>query len=255
MRMKFSFVHVLVLCFTLAAFAVPAGAQYQFGNKKTERRTPKKYETGPTNMDRGVIANPKYRSMARAVIEQPPHFDFMTFRSYYAGTDQYDPVSEAAKARLLEFAYAAQTSRDPAERTKALNNFGDFLALHLANLDIVNQSLVLSEQDHRFGNPVFFRWLRDGLVNAVVHSGTGASLFLAYDVVTIGEEGALLKELDVQVLDSKNVKSGTLWYNMHTVRDAVHKQPYTVFVDVTVPMAYLDYKNKSEGRQFSIPRQ
>lgn len=211
---------------------------------------------GPTPLPgRDELARIYYESLTRQAIMMPPNFDFERFRVNYAQTDQYDPYGNMAKEFLLKLAYTAQTDPDPKKRKEAMEKYGTTLAGHLANLDVVNQALSLSRQDRRFGDPKLFNWLREGITNSVFHSGTGATLDEAYDVMTLGEENALLAKLNLKVLNSKTEHAGIIYYNMHEVKDPVHEATYTVFVDVTQPMTWLEYRRQVENPALAIKRQ
>ncbi len=242
----------LFLCLAVAGFSASTAAQ-----APAQSHMP----AAPSTIMRAdplrktFMANPAYQMMAREVVTRPKNFNFGSFRTYYAESSQYDPLGDLTKEWLLKYAYIVQTEKDPVRRDKALRDFGEKLSQHLANIDAVMQALVLSQQDRRFGDPEFFEWLRYGLVNSVQKSGDGGSIFRAYDIVTIGEESALLNQMNVQVLETKSEESGGLYYNMHTVKDGIHPQSYTVFTDVTLPMRFLDRKRGAQGANFAIPRQ
>jgi hypothetical protein len=245
------YIQNLLMCAVLTA--LPAVAQAQ----QTPQSVMPKAQNQTQQIDphrKTFIDDPRYRQMARDVVTRPKAFNFNGFRYTYAGTTQYDPLGDTAREWLLKLAYIAQNDKDPAKRDKALLNYGEVLSLHLANLDAVTQALVLAQQDRRFGDPEFLQWLRYGLVNSVTSAGNGSSIFRAYEIITIGEEAALLRQLNVQVLDTKSEESGGTWYNMHTVNDGVH-EPYTIFTNLSVPMKFLETKGKAAGANISIPRQ
>ena len=125
----------------------------------------------------------------------------------------------------------------------------------LANIDVVSQAIVLAKDDKRFGDPNFFRWMRAGLLQSVLDSGDGVNLFRAYDVVTLGEDTALIGALHVKSIKIETRESGGDYYNLHTVTDADHTGPYTIFVDTTKPMTFLTAQKSRQGRHFFIPRQ
>ncbi len=205
--------------------------------------------------ERDELGKIYYESLTRNAILMPPDFDFGRFRSTYSQTDQYDPYGEMAKEFLLKLAFTAQTDSDQKKRKEALEEYGTTLAAHLANIDVVNQALSLSRQDKRFGDPKLFEWLRKGIIDSIFYSGSGATLQEAYDVITLGEENALMARLNVKVLNSKTEHAGIIYYNMHEVKDPVHAATYTVFVDVTQPMTWLEYRRQVENPALAIQRQ
>jgi hypothetical protein len=126
---------------------------------------------------------------------------------------------------------------------------------HLANIDVVTMAYLLSHDDKRFGSPKFFEWMRKGLLQSVTYSGHGTSLKDAYDIITIGEETALLNYLGVRVVNTIAAESGAVYYNMHDVEDPKLDETYTVFVNTTKAMQYLDRKAREKDIEFSIQRQ
>ena len=203
-----------------------------------------------------ILAKPYYDFQAQQAWEkQPKDFDFGAFRMRYARTDYYDPLGTAAKDRLVDLAYDIRTEKDADERKKFLEDYKTLIMNQLANIDVVSQAIVLAKDDKRFGDPNFFRWMRAGLLQSVLDSGDGVNLFRAYDVVTLGEDTALIGALHVKSIKIETRESGGDYYNLHTVTDADHTGPYTIFVDTTKPMTFLTAQKSRQGRHFFIPRQ
>lgn len=230
--------------------------------EEAEKQAPQPYKAyqpqlqywGP--LGKSTTASPLYNHAAREALERrPADFDFNAFRINYADTEQYDPLSEETRDKLLTLAYTIQNEKDNAKRAQALDAYGALLAAHLGNFDIVTQALVLSRQDRRFGDPSFFEWMRKGLLQSVLQSGDGGNLFRAYDVYVMGEEAALLNTLNMQVITTDMRESGGTYYNMHEVYDGKLPKPYTLFVDITRPMAWLEQQKKEKGVNFAIGRQ
>lgn len=195
-----------------------------------------------------ITAGPYYRMLARqALEEQPKDFSFAMFRGRYAMTVQYDPEAHTALERLLGDAYQLQEgAKDPAARAAAAVDYNKVLFDHLANIDVVTQALSLARQDTRLGDAKALEWIRAGLAQSVMQSGTGKTLNEAYDILTLGEETALLAGLGVQVLRTDARESGGTYYNMHLVRDSASGEEYTVFTDLSRPMRCLEEKRALE---------
>ena len=202
------------------------------------------------------IAMPHYYALARqAILQRPDNFRFDSFRGRYYGTQLYDPLAKAAKTRLIDLAYHIENETDPEKEKSLREDYAAHLAAHLANIDVVMQAYSMSLEDPDLGDPELLLWMRNGLLQSVVKSGTGDSLTQAYDVITLGEEALLLQHLNLKILDTIAAESGGTYYNMHDVQDPRTGQTYTVFVNVTMPMRYLVQKQGELGSGILIRRQ
>ena len=196
------------------------------------------------------MVDPYYNKMVReAIRDRPERFDFMRFRSLYSRSSFYDPIGEDALREINALAYAAMNEEDEERAQGALFGYQTRVSEHMAHIDVVLQALSLARQDKRFGDAQFFEWMRDGLVKTVVISGDGYSLKGAYDVITPSEEVLLFRRLGFRSLETKNVKQGGLFYNIHTVEQAGEADSRVVFVNTTIPLRYLemleDYRSKN----------
>jgi len=201
-------------------------------------------------------ARPYYDMLVRQLIGQKEgYFNFGFLRGRYTMIEIYDPVGDTQRDALLKHAFTVKNSPEKAEIAKALEDYNAVLHEHIANLAVVVQALSLSKQDRRLGKPSFFEYVRNGLLKDVVYSGDGSSLSGAYDVVTLAEETMLLSHLNVEVKETVSRISGDTYYNMHSVTDRKTGKSYTVFVNVTLPMRFLDYKAKEKGAISDIPKQ
>ena len=208
------------------------------------------------NEQTAFYANPKYNSMVRiARASMPDNFRFTEFRRFYAETRQYDPVGETIVKELMALAYAAETQEDESEAQKAFAAYRDFVDDHLAHLQVVMYALSFAKKDARYGDVQFLTWLRNGLINDVMISGDGNTLRGAYDVITFYEETALLGNLGVKVLETLSRAEGYYRYNMHEVEDLKTGRVYTVFVNTTFPVKFLETLDSSQEKRFDLRRQ
>lgn len=224
------FAHIF---FVLIALSPVARAQ-ETSNDKI--KNPANYDAVPIE-NNDYTARPYYEWMARQALSHGfDNFDFGKFRGYYAKTEEYDPTAQKTLDQLYALAFALEKETDAAKAKKIITDYTALITAHLANIDVVTAAAGLSARDSRLGDTKFFGRMRDGLLQSVLKSGDGENLFRAYSVITLGEETALLKSLPVKILDVKTEQSGGVYYNMHLVSDSAHQKPYTIFVDVTVPM-------------------
>lgn len=201
-------------------------------------------------------ANPRYDFMARqAMMHMNEHFRFGQLRRHYMQTRQFDPVGEAITDEMLALSYKAQNTNDTAQINSLLVRYRALVMDHLGNLQVVLQALSLSKLDRRFGNPKFFSWMRDGLVNDVLISGDGKTLRGAYDIITVAEETVLLNKLGVRVLDTQERHEGAVYYTMHEVEDLRSGQKYTVFVNTSFAMKFLESQRTGKTQSIDLRRQ
>lgn len=182
----------------------------------------------------------EYKSLVYDALEMNPNFDFGYFRTLYSSLQNYSPLADDLQRDMLGLAHTIKSEPLSDQRVKALERYTNLTLQNLANIDVVVMALSLSEDDKKFGNPAFFKWMYQGLLENVMRSGTGASFNRAFKVVTLGEESALLSRLGFKILDTTPAHEGSVYYNMHRVQDLKKNQTYTVFVDTTVPMTFLD---------------
>ena len=202
-------------------------------------------------------AGPQFDYMAReAVFNQPYQFDFTQFRRYYAETRQYDPIGDKTIDEMLEIAYHIQTAKTREDFKAYMDEYQNLLLRHLAHLRVVVQALSLSKTDKRFGNPKMFKWLKAGIIRDVMISGEGNTLNNAYDVITLTEETVLFNYLGLRQLKTTPNNEGGLYYNMHDVQNLKTGKEWTLFVNTSFPMKFLEAKAKMQkGFTFDLRRQ
>lgn len=222
-----------------------------FAARAEDIKQANEYIPPPLDYSNDFSVGPHYRAMVRQAMEKSAQFNFMSFRSQYTMTPSYDPV-DAAATDLLNYAYLIQSSTDSAEEKQLLDEYSQILAAHLGNLDAVTQALALGRQDKRFGDPGVLGWLRGGIIRSVVASGDGQSLAGAYDVMTLGEETALLTSLGYKIVESHAVRESTIYYNVYKVIDPRKGQAKNIFVNTTTPMRRLEAQ--SQKNRFTMDR-
>lgn len=240
---------ILMVFVLLAVTPLPTWAQEADSNRAVQKsyRATDQFDTSQST---DYVSQPMYDKLVRQAIKvRSGQFEFGLFRSLYPQTRQYDPIGEDINHTIVDLAYEIENVDDP---KTALGEYRRLVAEHLANIDVVSQALSLSRNNRIYGDPAFFEWMRAGLLRDIRGSGTGENLNLAYDVITLGEETALLAALRLQVLQTDARHSGRLWYNMHLVKDAKHSEPYWIFVDITSPMAALEFHKSMSKRSFSL---
>ncbi|MCB1563991.1 MAG: hypothetical protein KDJ75_10495 [Alphaproteobacteria bacterium] len=214
--------------------------------------------SGAQYYDNSHRGDPMFRYLARrAMITMVPDFDFTTFRSRYTQTSQYDPIGDKVVDKMLELAYIVQNEREDQEKVvKAIEDYRNLVIDHMANLRVVLQALSLSKLDRRFGNPDFFKWMKEGLARSVIYSGDGKSRDGAYDAITLSEETVLFTHLGLKRLSTKSVEEDVRSFNIHEVQDLRTGQKWEMFVDITYPMSRMRHdKAQEKEQQFDLRRQ
>lgn len=205
--------------------------------------------------DNSYIANPRYDHLARQALSRPEDFNWMHLRKYYVQTRQYAPLGEEIQLKLLAYFNAAQAAQDPQEIEKAVAGF-QLLALdHLANVDALSMAYSLCKKDRRLGDPDFYQWAIRGLMKNVTKTGTGRTIDESFNVVTMGEEALLFKILDLDYLGLEHTLNPSIYaFNVHKVRDPRTGETYKLFVNITIPMAFLEKRMRESKKEKFIPR-
>lgn len=195
-----------------------------------------------------------YSRLSRQALKMPQNFNFNVFRAHYTQTEQFAPIADKIKDKLMNDAYVAGNADTKAKRETALRSYQALVTKHLANIDVVMLALTLSRENPQLGSPRVFEWLRDGILDTVKYSGDGTNLHYAYNVVTMGEEPALMRELKVNVLKTDFHHEAFEYYNVHLVKDAKGKTR-EIYVDVSIPLKILEDRKEQARQKLLLPAQ
>lgn len=192
-------------------------------------------------------------------------------RSYYPHTSQYDPFPEKLEKEIMRLSYNVKNAAAPEEERDALIAYKAFVASHLANIDVLYWAIVLAEQDVRFGNASFYRWVRGKLIDLIfeipvstspeirVPRRDGRSLDKALSIVTFGEENVVLGRIGGEILktDLRTQEVSAYHYiNIHDIKDPKTGKVFQIYVNVTIPLEHsLDaYERKKLEEKRSVRR-
>lgn len=228
------FFYFIVLAFVTA---LPAHAQ---------TRAPTEAEL----YDESHIGNPHYKNMVRKISQmRGPDFDsnfnFELFRYRYSQSSWYDPDGEQSHDQLYRAVYELNTADTPEKEGPAFANYHALLQQQFGNIDALFIARSFAKDDARFGDVALLNWLIKGIQNNILNSGDGTSLRYAYDVITLAEETALLRMLNVLPMSTKTRTQGVVHYSIHAMVDPVTGQKRDVFVDISVPMKKIIRDEKS----------
>ncbi len=239
--------------FIFAAFAVYAPASFAQSSQPIYRPYQQQKKKPPVK--ESMAADILYNNAAQNLIDgRSAKFNYMNLRGLYYQTRQYDPLGEETVRKIQDLAYNVQSTENFRAIDEALAQYNGLLKAHIANLAVVSQAIALAKQDTRFGDAQFLTRVRRGLFDSVIHSGDGMTLDGAYDVITMDEEVLLLSHLNYEVLTTKLVKTGIIYYNMHYVVERETQNPYAIFVNVTFPMKRLEAQRTARGTSVEVPK-
>ena len=194
-------------------------------------------------------ANPKFEAMARhALSNYPTKMDWVSFRRTYTQTRQYDPDGIETIEKLHKIAFTLDTTQDPDEYQAQLRAYQNLVINHMAHLGVVMELAALAESHKRYGDPKFFNWLKRGIIRTVINSGTGYTLDDAYDVITLHEEEMIFRYIRHIVQETVPNREVSIYYNMHKTQNVDTGKTYTIFVNTTLPMKFLEAKDKARTK-------
>lgn len=200
-------------------------------------------------------STPIYRKMVRDALAMPAGFDFTYLRIYYTLTRSYDPAAERTQRDLLKLADLAQHALSDTARARAAADYQALVLEHLASLDVISMALAMAEQDRRFGDPDFYKWVYRGLLVSALESGDGSSIRDAYEALSVGEEAAILRNLEVKILKAgKPVHAGAIYYTLYKAGDPKTGQIRDIYINITRPMNYLTWEQERKRRSPTLPQ-
>ncbi len=258
--MRLGFLLTIILL-ALSLNAAPARAQFdgEVQIKPKAQVVSPKQKARPSRLYLNAHrANPQYELMVRTALSDMPEkgFDFTRLRSLYSQTRQYDPIGQDALKLMNDLAYTAINTKDPEKAQLALRGYQQVVATHLGNLGVVMQALSMARSDKRFGKVAFFEWVRDGIIRSVMLGRKGRSLKDSFGVLTLPEETLTIAYLGLRLLKSTPVQEARVFYNMNEVQDPKTGEKWTLFVNTSVPMQFLQIKREeNEGVKFDIRKQ
>lgn len=174
-------------------------------------------------------------------------YSFGNIRNYYSLSSYYEPYSQSLTNKMQAMAYFVETSDDPESINVVLESYGKLLKDHLGHMGVVLQALALSREDKRFGDQKFLQWVRDGLLQDVLYSGTGDSLSAAYDVIVPEEETMLLLSQGGALEQIKSGRRGVYYFNRYVLRDPDTGRLSELYVDISRPMERMHVRMRPRG--------
>ena len=153
--------------------------------------------------------------------------------------------------QLYQFSYDYSHKKTLEEKKQALRNFQNLLQDHLANYDIVTTSIPLVRQYPALGDLKILLWLEKGLINRALNSGTGKVASEAYQIYTIGEEAAVLRNQNLQVLETERLTNGDSYYNVYLTKTLKNGEINPIYMNVSYIHQRLIIEKKMENPYYS----
>lgn len=255
----FLFVVIVGGTFPLLAYAQSASTKTVPEREQNRLEMIKRYDSSPGNIyfgiDQSYIANPYYKKeVQKAIQKRRGDFSFLRMRDYYVQSSQYDPFANGIKNRIYEISYEVSQRLDPAESAPYLEEFDSIIKTHLANMNVILLAISLAEEDARYGDPAFYKWVMRGLLHELLKQGDGTSFNQSYGIITTDEEVLLLQHLGVKVVDMELIPYGSRYYNIHTVKDPRTGKKRELFIDITMPLAKAEHIESLKSRKLNLGR-
>lgn len=202
-----------------------------------------------------VVALPNYEEMASHALGDKPisDVDFNGLRGFYTQVRHYDPLGFDTIEHMKKLASMA-SKPDDNRKYAAQIAYNAMLEKHVGNIDVVSNAIYLAERHPGFGNVYRLQKIEEGLIQSIIRSGPGTSLAQAYDILTLGEETALLRALNYDVIDKKMQKKGGTFYGIYTVQSRTDGQQREIFIDMTEPLKFMEKQEAKESQPLNLGR-
>lgn len=252
MRLKFT----LYICLSFLAFITTEAIAASAGAPETE------VKIDPRELDRYQRVTTRYTEGYNAVLKELREGmreggRINMLRTYYPQTKQYTPFSKNIIDLMTYQAYIADTSADQAEINDALAQYRVLLNDHMANLDVITFALTLARVDVRYGDEIFIKKMRDGLIKSLTDlENIGKTPERAYMISSYGEETYVLNQYGGTLQKSEIHNVGRLFYNVHDII-LPNGQFEQIYMDVTAPIRNVKMKQilRERSQRTVIPGQ
>lgn len=197
----------------------------------------------PNEANREAIIQNQYQNkfmyerwVARAQNYGIGEFPFYNLLIPYSMGPDYDPFSKDTLDKLYEYAYLAENAETDNEKLQAEDDFKDLLDDHYANLDVLTAGISLVRQNPELGDVKFLSFLRSGIAQRALKSGTGIDAYSAYEIYTSGEEVLILKTKNGRIIDTEEIYTGSTFYRIYTLEDKSTGTPSKVYFNFSPMM-------------------
>lgn len=176
-----------------------------------------------------------YNDLIRDIITNPKTdlYKYQRLRRYYSESSLYQPDATKVIEQMNAIAPHVNPDRlSTKEQISAFDAFRQLMLQHLGNIDVMNNTALLSQM-HKHLNPTnSMNVIIAGLIGSFQLDGDGKSFTTPYKIYTVGEEIALLKYLGATVKGKS-----------HAVKNGRHYAIYNATIDDADQQIYAEITN------------
>lgn len=215
--------------------------------QKTEQSYRSRYlpfnEKRPKPKTKEFTSHFVYHKMAQKLMQGAVNqTDYLGLRFRYTKSFDYDPLGEDTINQMMGLVFLIeqnQESDNRAEIEKSISAYLKLLQRHIANFDVVSRAVVLAKQNPKLGDVEKLMAIRQNLFENFTARTKGLDLDTAFQIVTLGEETAILKHMRQRILKTETLRRGLRIYHVHEVETAQGLRGVT-YIDVTLPIKFLE---------------
>ncbi len=176
-------------------------------------------------------------------------------RSMYPFTSFYTPFSDRLVDKMSEYAYAVDTSNDPAVINENLQEYRKILNLHLVNVGVLDFAITMARVNAKFGSARYYESVRDIMIDGLMTPEIdGKSPSKAFNIVTKSEEIHLLAKIGGEIGKSEMYDVEGTYFNVYDV--TLENGDFTqIFMNVTDPIKKTYIKQHLEEKEdtYTLP--
>lgn len=175
-----------------------------------------------------------YRDLLAAARQNPGEADYLALRQAYASSEEYAPYThDQEHLEALRTALPARNFQAALEAVEGLldHNYLDIEA-HMA-ADYVHT--LRGDQ----AQSTYHRTFAQGLINAIMDSGNGASFDTAFAVMSIPEEYLVLRLLGLLPGNQRLVQHEEHWFDILSARRHDDNMALELYFNIDLPRTWL----------------
>lgn len=190
------------------------------------------------------LACNNYEEAVKSIYDGARDAKFMgPVRVLYSRCPQYDPFGDDVLREMLVLSEKAK-SNDPLEAANTMKEYKNLVRLHLANLAVVQMAWEISREDSRFGDPDFFREVKKMITGSLTEKNqTGTELNRSIKITTFAEQDYIVSKQEGKLEKSEIIEANGVFYNVCDFVAPDNKKRFTLFLDITTPMAVIKARN------------
>jgi len=134
--------------------------------------------------------------------------------------------------------FQIKTAQSEEDAEPFLDEYYSLLKNHIAHIAVIGRAIDLSLEDKKLGPTNTLKHIEKGLFDSIVNTADGLSPESAFDVITLAEENAILRQKKYPVLEIEHLERGASHYNIFKI---LTEDGYegALFTNVTKPMRHI----------------